>query len=398
MNRETTHLTLRYALVHCFFWMGFATVMGFASVFLLSAGFTNTGVGIVIAASGTVSALLQPAVAAVADRGGRWGLKGLTALLGGGILLLAAAVTALSLLGGAPVAVGVLYGGCLLLLQLTLPLVNALGTEAVNRGQSLNWGAARGVGSVAYAAVSCILGILTRAVGTITVPLLILLSFALLLLSLAAFPLRKREAAPADQRPAALSPAAFFRRYPRFGVLLIATTLLYTGHMILGNFTFQIIQSKGGGSVEMGIANAIAACAELPTMFLFAAMVRRRPCSFWVKLSGLFFTLKAVLSWLTPSVELFYLVQLLQMLGWGLISVALVYYINALMDRADAVKGQAYATMTFTLGSVAGSLAGGWLLDLVGAAAVLAAVSAVSLAGALILCAGTERVGEPVAR
>ena len=44
MNRETKHLTLRYALIHCFFWMGFATIMGFASIFLLSAGFTNTGV------------------------------------------------------------------------------------------------------------------------------------------------------------------------------------------------------------------------------------------------------------------------------------------------------------------------------------------------------------------
>ena len=83
MNQETKRLTLRYALIHCFFWMGFATIMGFASVFLLSAGFTNTGVGIVIAASGTVSALLQPVVAAVADRGGRWGLRGLTALMGG---------------------------------------------------------------------------------------------------------------------------------------------------------------------------------------------------------------------------------------------------------------------------------------------------------------------------
>lgn len=398
MRHTTRGLTIHYALVHCFFWMGFATIMGFASVFLLSAGFTNTGVGVVIAISGAVSALLQPAAAAVADRGGRWDLRELTALVGGGILLLSAAITALALLGSTPAAVGILYGGCLLLLQLALPLVNALGTEAVNRGQRLNWGAARGVGSVAYAAVSCLLGLLTKAAGPIAVPLLILFSFTLLLLSLAAFPLRSRETAPSGVRPAGLSPALFFRRYPRFGLLLVGTTLLYTGHMILGNFTFQILQSKGGGSVEMGIANAIAACAELPAMFLFAAMVRRRPCHFWLKLSGLFFTLKALLSWLTPTVELFYLVQLLQMLGWGLISVALVYYINALMDRADAVKGQAYATMTFTLGSVAGSLAGGWLLDLVGAGTVLAAVSAVTLAGAVVVCAGAERVRETTAQ
>ena len=391
-DREAACLTVRYGAIHVFFWMGFATIMGFASVFLLGAGFSNTGVGAVIALSGTVSALLQPAVASLADGGGRWGLKPLIAALSGGILLLAGAVALLSDAGGP--AVGVLYGGCLLLLQLALPLVNALGTEAVNRGQPLNWGAARGAGSVAYAGVSFVLGVLIETMGTAAVPLLILLSFAALLLALAAFPLRERGPASPGDLPAASSPQAFFRRYPRFGLLLVGTTLLYTGHMVLGNFTFQIVVSKGGGSVEMGIANAIAACAELPTMFFFAAMAHRVPCHRWLKLSGLFFALKALLSWLAPSVELFYLVQLVQMMAWGLISAALVYYINALMDRGDAVKGQAYATMTFTLGSVAGSLAGGWLLDLLGTDDVLLCVFAASLLGALVVCAGAGPAGE----
>ena len=396
-HRETANLTARYALIHSFFWMGCATTIGFASVFLLDAGFSNTGVGIVIAVSGLISALLQPAAAALADRNGRWGIKSLIGLLGGGVLLLAAGIALLSAAGGPKLAAGILYGGCLLLLQLVMPLVNALGTEAVNRGQALNWGAARGIGSMAYALASCVLGLLTKAAGAITVPLAILFNFALLLLSLTAFPLRRREMAQRESRAAA-SPAAFLRRYPRFGVLLVGTTLLYTGHMILSNFAFQILSVKGGGSVEMGMANAIAACAELPAMFFFARLLRRAPCHFWLRLSGAFFTLKALFSWLAPTVGTFYLVQLLQMLGWGLISVALVYYINALMDRGDAVKGQACATMTFTLGSVAGSLVGGRLLDLVGTGTLLPIVALISLLGAVIVCAGTERVGETAAQ
>ena len=80
-------LTGRYACIQCFFWMGFATVMGFASVFLLDVGFTNTQIGLVIALSGGASALLQPIAAAAAEGGGRFGLKAMIAVFSGAVVL-----------------------------------------------------------------------------------------------------------------------------------------------------------------------------------------------------------------------------------------------------------------------------------------------------------------------
>ena len=297
---QNNNLTPRYAAIQCFFWMGFATISGFASVFLLAMGFSNTQIGLVIAVSGTISALLQPMAATLAESSQRFGLKALLHWTGILVLLLGLGLTGLGILGGPGLLIGLLYGGCLLLLQLALPLVNAAGTEAINRGQRLNWGAARGVGSIAYAAAACILGILSDRIGAVVIPVLIALSFGLLTASVSIFPFSGQKNGPAQTAGGARSPLAFFQTYPRFALLLVGTTLIYMGHMILNNFTFQIIQSKGGGSAEMGVATALAAFCELPTMFLFGFMLKKVRCDVWVRVSGVFFTLKTVFSWLVP--------------------------------------------------------------------------------------------------
>lgn len=386
-------LTPRYAGIQCFFWMGFATISGFASVFLLDAGFTNTQIGVIIAVSGTISAFLQPAAATMAESGGRLGLKELLCGAGVLVLLMGLALTALSAADGSLLLTGTLYGACLLLLQLALPLVNAAGTQAINQGRRLNFGAARGVGSVAYAAAAWVLGILTDKLGAVSVPVLIALSFGLLAAAVLVFPFTQSAGKTEHTARGAGSPLAFFAKYPRFTLLLAGTTLIYTGHMILNSYMFQIVQSKGGGSAEMGAAVALSAFCELPTMFLFGLMLKKVRCDIWMRVSGFFFLLKAAFSWLAPNVTAFYAVQVLQMLGWGLISVASVYYINAVMEDCDAIKGQAYFTMTFTLGSVLGALIGGGILDWRGVNAMLGLAFAATLAGERIMYAAVKRLG-----
>ena len=84
--------TLGYSAIQGFYWMGYASIMGFASVFLLNVGFDNSQVGLLIAAAGLLSALLQPLAAAYADRPKSMALKWiiflLTALCFGGSLVL----------------------------------------------------------------------------------------------------------------------------------------------------------------------------------------------------------------------------------------------------------------------------------------------------------------------
>ena len=145
--------TFGYASIQTFFWMCYASVMGFASMFLLDRGFDNSRVGILIAAAGLLSALLQPVIAAYADRPGSLSLGKLITLSGAGSLLCGAA---LLLTRQSMALTGLLYGSCMVLLQLTTPLVNALGIATVSGGERMNFGIARGFGSLGYAAAAYI--------------------------------------------------------------------------------------------------------------------------------------------------------------------------------------------------------------------------------------------------
>ena len=55
------------------------------------------------------------------------------------------------------------------------------------------------------------------------------------------------------------------------------------------------------------------------------------------------------------------------------------YYVDRLLPRAERARGQAYMTITITLGNVVAGLGGGYLLDAAGVPALLAAGTALSL-------------------
>ena len=59
--------TIRYSGIQGFFWINFAALLGYTSPYLLEAGFDNTTIGIIVAAAGLISAVLQPALATYAD-------------------------------------------------------------------------------------------------------------------------------------------------------------------------------------------------------------------------------------------------------------------------------------------------------------------------------------------
>ena len=352
------HLTARYGLIHGTYWMVYASISGYISLYLLEQGFSNGAIGGAIALAGVVSALLQPLVAGYADRENSVSLKainlfvaGLTGLCGLGLCLIRKDKEWSMLL----------YAMALALLQLQTPLVNGLGVTTINCGEKLNYGVSKSLSSVTFALVCFLLGRLTAARGGAPVPVAITLCSLLFIGALCLYPTQRAPGVPGQGR--GVQGLAFFKKYPRFTGVLLGCILIYISHALLNNFTLQIMVTKGGNSSHMGIAMALAALSELPTMLLFTKMLQKKNSGFWMKLTGFFFLIKALGSWLAPNVAVYCLLQLTQVLAWALIAVASVYYINAVMAPEDAVKGQAYYTMTYTLASVLASLLGGPMID-----------------------------------
>lgn len=386
------HLSVRYGTIQGCYWMGSSALMGYASVYLLEKGFTNTQIGLLTAVGCILSAVLQPALASYADRPESPSVR--TMLLGTNLVQLVLVILLAVTAGSSSMVVRtLLYGASITLLMLMIPFVNSLGMETIRQGEKLDYGIGRGMGSVAYAAASWMLGRLTASFGANVIPIWVIALTVLFLICVFTFPFKKdrKKTETEKEKTGASSPVDFLKRYPSFAVVLLGCVLIFTSHNLINSFNYQIAMAKGGGSGEMGNAMTISAVSELPTMFLFGYLLKKKSSVFWFRLSGLFFALKCVGTFLAFNIPTYYAVQPFQMLGWALINVACVYYVDGIMEPQDSIKGQAYMAMTITVGNVLSSLVGGWLIDAAGVGAMLICASGAAFIGWLIVCLGSKQ-------
>lgn len=382
-------MTAQYASLQGAYWMVFCAVMSFASAFLLSRDFDNTQIGVVLALSNVFGALLQPAAASLADRARRFSLRQIAAA----IAFAAAALSGVLLLIPRSFWLTAVLFCLVATAMLTVqPLINALGFVYERWGLSIDFGLARGIGSLCYAAVSFLLGLLLERWGADVLPVgfvLLYLLIALLALTFRAKGLTDAPAAKAGEegagegeRPSSL--LEFFRQNPRFTLFLAGATCVFVFHTMLNNFLMQIVVHAGGQSTDFGAALTVASALELPTMALFSRLVRRVRCEALLKISLGFFLVKAALLFFARDPGGVYLSQVFQVGGFALFTPAAVHYANAVIAGADRVKGQAMLAVTNTLGGVFGSLLGGWLIDRVGIpATLLFGVGITALGGAV---------------
>ncbi len=381
--------TLRYGLIHAFFWINFAVVLNGASIYLLEEGFDNSLIGIILALGNGSAALLQGKLASYADRKDAPALKCFLSVQDGTAMILMILLIVLKGISAEKVYCGIVYGLSVMVLQMMIPFINALGTESINSGQELNFGLSRSFGSASYALMSFAVGTLIARMGTVIIPQASFFFFLILEILFLLYPSQKTEGGKQDVP--AIGLRDFIKKYPSFLLVLIGTgALLYASQMMLVNYAYQIVLTKGGGSSEMGIAHAISGIAEIPAMFLFGKLLKKMPAGKWLVFSGIFYILKAFLSLVCPGVISFYLVQLLQMPSFGIYCIAIVYYTNSITEEEDSIKGQAYSSSFMAVGSIVSSLLGGFLLDLSGANLMMIVSMVLAVFGTLLTCRGIQ--------
>ena len=160
--------------------------------------------------------------------------------------------------------------------------------------------------------------------------------------------------------------------------------LLFFGHNTLASYLYRVAQWKGNADAQ-GTATMLAALLELPILFGFPFLLRKAGSGVWLRLSGLFFTLRLLLTLVLPGTAGFYLAQCMQMGGFALYTVSSVYYVNEIIPVQDAVKGQSFLGAAGTIGAVAANVLGGALLDASGVPLLLTVCTIVSAAGAAIV-------------
>ncbi len=394
MNKKQ-NFTVQYAAIQLFLWAEYGAMFSYTNQYMTERLLlTDSLAGLILGIATGLSFALQPPLTALAERTGARR-----------VLILSAACSAicalLTLLPLGTAAAALLFAASCVALQVMPSFANALGMAGIHSGCRINFGLARGIGSTWFGLGARLAALLIGWLGRQAIPL----SGAVMALGVVAaallFPaVGSRSKDEPEQKPD--STGEFFRKNPRFAVLLVGIVLLYIGHNALSNCMFRIAQSKlpaadaNAATDLQGTALMIAALIELPTMFLFTRMLRLLRCDLWLLVSGVFMSLRLLLTLVLPGAWGLYLAQVTQALGFAVMVVSSVYYVGTVIDRRNVVKGQTYLGATNTLGCLLAYVFGGVLIDTVGVNGMLIFCLVLSAAGLLLTFLSRQRVDQTV--
>ena len=372
-----------YAALNGLYWMLCCLIYSFSSNFLLGRGYSNSGLGLIVAAGYVLGLALQPLAAALADRTVRAPL----AVIGGSAAAVGLTAAALLLLPGRGAALTAVYVLFLALVIMLQPLVNAFAYYIEGLGTGIPFGACRAVGSLAYGLLAAALGWAIQRTGVGAVPVSGLITAALTAALMAWFAGAgtPAEAARAEQER---SGGGGVLRERRFLALLAAGTLLFFSHSFLSGYMLQIVRNVGGGSGDMGMLTGWVAVLELPTMFLFERLLRRFSCGGMLRFAAVFFAVKNLSALAAGSVGALYGAMGFQLISYALFIPASVRFAGQLSGPGGANRAQAYVTTATTFGSVCASGFGGLLIDALGVRAALTVTAGSACLGALVMVLG----------
>jgi len=397
MSRNGECATAQYSFVQAMLWGTYGFLFSYANPYMTEKlGMTDTAAGLLLCAATALACLLQPLLTALADR---TGLRVRSILaFSGALTALSAATTMLPRIGTG--ATAVLFAGACVGLQALPSFANALGMEGIRSGQRINFGLARGVGSVSFGVAARVAPLLIARLGMAGVALAGAVTASLFVSAVFLMPVGKRLAARVEDAPT--SAADFFRENHKMVGFLLGAILLYVGHNVLSNCMFRVAQLKSPGADDVGAtavqgtALLIAAVVELPAMFFFTAVVKKVRCDLLLLLSCLCMTLRLVLTLLLPGAAGLYSAQAAQLLGFALFAVSTVYYVGTVVPKRNVVKGQTYLGTANTLGCLIAWALGGSLIDAVGVPVMLTVCIVASAVGFLLVLLSIQKVTKTV--
>ena len=387
---ESQNLTLIYSGMQAAFWVSICNSLTFAAVYLQGFDYSNTQLGMVMAAGNLLGALLGPLISSAVDR-----REKLTALRTIPPLAVAQLFALLVLLVSEQksftmsAAYALYIAFCLAVNSSILKLY----VDIQHGGREIHFGTARAAGSFAYVLASALTGILVEKHSVRIIPVAgVLICTVQLLLCLQlsrmlpkGFRGKKTDPEKGDSLP------DFIRQNRSFSILLVGITLMFFSHNTISNFTINIARHVGGDTTTMGWLGAFMAAVEIPVMMLYERLRGKRSNAPYLRVAVLFFVIKSAAVAMAPNVPWLYAALLLQAPSFALYSSAVVDYADEVVPFRDSAKAQSLVFSMSTLGSVLSSLIAGRLFDLTGVPATMWIVTAVCAVGSAVAWTGLKR-------
>jgi len=392
-------LNFEYGTIQGTYWMYYGVIMSFSSIFLLGKNYTNSEIGIILALSSILAIALQMLLADIADRSKKLSPIGITEIITIGLLLATAIMlifTGKSLILS---FVFIIIGAFLTALQ---PLINSTAFYISHSGYEINFGITRAGGSIAYAVLCAMLGYIVTKYSIQSIPIVGVVVLILLLLSLV---LTKKSYKKSISKNSVFSNIVenidnketisfkeFIKRNKIFIIFSLGIVGVFFENSVFNNYLIQILLNVGGNSSQMGNLFSFMAILELPCLIFFSQLRRRFSCQSLLKLASVAFTFKVFIVFMAKSVAFIYLGFLFQLISFPIFLSASVHLVDEVMEKGEAVKGQALITGMITLSNIFASLIGGAILDLSGASLLLFISTIICIIGTIVIFASVGKI------
>ena len=373
----------KYRLLQCAFYACHCITLSYVTYYLGTAGLSDRSIGVLVALTCALNSIAQGAAGRLADHSALFTWKRQLQLYA----LLEIILSLILFIPGSSYVKGAVFAFLILFSLLMMPMVNAAAFYYKNAEKPVDFGIARGLGSLSYAVTALIVGKATSWYGAMMIPYLNIAFSVVILFIATSMPFAAAKTKTAKESPdtsMALPRRSLFRTYPAFFITVIGIMLFIFFNNIVIIYMIRILENVGGDSGSLGVALAIAACAELPMLFLYSRLSKHIGAAKLIAISGLFLSLKGILLIFAPSVHAIYAVQLLQSVSFALLVAAKAHYADICMAEGDKVTGQSVMSMTESLGSVLASLAGGLVLGSRTTTVLLWCATGAAIVGTLI--------------
>lgn len=382
-----------YTGLHGMFWMLVCCTISLGSAYLSNRGYSIFSIGLLFAVAYLLAAFAQQIVSVLTDNSTEFDVLDVLAVFGVAINidLFIALFT-----HGNSFWTGITFLFAAMITYTIQPFLNALNFHIERYGVDMNYGFARASGSFAFFIMSLIAGFFMKITSVRVVIIfgfLVSIGFTALIIwifrELKATGIKvKNDYDPFEHDSSDAFDTAFLKdfveKYRMFFLFLIGVMCFFFSHVISNNFLYQIVVNVGGDEATNGGIMAVMAIVELPAMIFFSRLRERFGTKLLLGVSAVFFLIKIFFTAISTTVPMLYFSMLFQCLAFALFIPASVYFVDEIMTKKDAVKGQAFVTIAMTFSSLIGSILGGLIINLLGVNAALWFAFVVTFVGVVV--------------
>lgn len=371
-------VTFKYALFQGAYWASGVLVYGYTRVFLMNYGCSASTAGVVLALGSLAAAFLQPLLGTFMHKKGLSLRTVLFSVTATGIL------SACLMLCPLPAPVITVFFTLLgIVTNSAMGFLNASGFALQKEGETLNFPAARAVGSVTYALMSKLMSNLSSSGGLLACYIGCAVPLAVLALTM--LPRRDAEEEPVSQKTDSGLKDGFFVRNRYFIYMLLGQTLIFFMHHILTGYLYDIAVYCGGTEADLGTALSVGALAEMPGMLIAGRFMKKRSPARLLQFSAVFYCLRTAVFLLFPSLPMLYVLEILQMVTFAFLIPSFPVFVERYIAPGDKLRCQTLNTGTNAAAGFLGFLFGGMLVDGFGIYFTLKLSLFVSIPGAILL-------------